>query len=84
MKAVEFESVWAEGSVSISEKDAPTSTVVLTSPIWSVKVKLMGTGLLTSRGSLREEKPVAVTTISYILGGTLLNRNAPLSSVVVV
>ncbi len=84
MNADEFASVCAEGSVSISERDAPTSTVVLTSPIWSVKVRLMGTGLLTSSGSRRVEKPFAVTTISYMLGGTLLNRNAPVSSDMVV
>ena len=80
----ELASLWADGSVSINESDAPTSTEVVTSPIWRVNVKLMGAGVLTSSGSRRTENPEAVTTISYMLGGTLLNRNAPLSSVMVV
>ena len=83
MNADEFESVCAEGSVSMSDKDAPTSTEVETSPIWRVNVKLMGTGLLISSGSDLLEKPLAVTTISYMFGGILLKRKVPLSSVMV-
>ena len=74
-------SVCADGSVSMRAMEALTSTFVVTSAIFSVKLRLMGTVLRTSTGSLIGAKPGAVIRISYMFWGTLLNRNAPVISV---
>src|SRR5579884_2199936 len=77
-------SVCADGSVSINAAAAETSMVVFTAAILSEMLKLIGTGLATSTCSFFTLNPGAVTANSYMFGGILLNRNAPVSLVITV
>src|SRR5208282_755293 len=70
-------SVCADGSVSISGAVDTTSTLVATVDIFMVNVIAIGTEPRTSTCSVLGAKPGAVSTSSYMFGGTLLNRNAP-------